>query len=606
MEREATIGRYGWIGEGRGRLARFLGPQILPLSLSWIALSGVVALSLFVLYMTFVPGLPTDPGFTLDHWKEVARPFMLTEVLPNTTIVGVGTVLVVIFFACPLAWLLNRTTLPYRSFFIASIAVTVIVPGFVKSMGWILLVNERIGLINKWLASLLGVERVALGLSNTLGIAWVMGLMLTPTVFFLISGPMQTLDPSLEEAAVIAKANRRRMLLHVSLPLVWPAILGGSIYIFMTAISIFEVPALVGGGKVPVLATELFYSVHPTQLGEAASPPYGVAGVYGVFIAVPCLVALYFYHRVLARARNYEVITGKGYRPHLVDLGGFKYLGLAFVVLYLILAVVLPLLVLVWTSLLPLLQMPSLEAVSKVSLNNYRKALPALGGGLMIRNTVVLMVSVTVLALLFSFMTSWVVVRTRIRVRHAMDTIAMLPHAIPGLAFAFSLYMLGIMAFRYFSWEGLSGTLVVIVIAHVLERLAYGTRITNAALLQVHRELEECARVCRASGVATMWSIVVPLVKPSLVFAGVWTALQSYREVSVALFLGGSKNRVLSVAIWEMWRGGNQTLAAAGAVIMVAVMGLLLLAAISFAGSGILAQRRSSQMQSGSGAVVRP
>jgi iron(III) transport system permease protein len=312
-----------------------------------------------------------------------------------------------------------------------------------------------------------------------------------------------------------------------------------------------------------------------------------------VFIAVPCLVALYFYHRVLARARNYEVITGKGYRPHLVDLGGFKYVALAFVVLYLILAVVLPLLVLVWTSLLPLLQMPSLEAVSKMSLKNYRKALPALGGGPMIRNTVVLMVSVTVLALLFSFMTSWVVVRTRIRVRHAMDTIAMLPHAIPGLAFAFSLYMLGIMAFRYFSWEGLSGTLVVIVIAHVLERLAYGTRITNAALLQVHRELEECARVCRASGVATMWRIVVPLVKPSLVFAGVWTALQSYREVSVALFLGSSKSRVLSVAIWEMWRGGNLTMASAGAVIMVAVMGALLLAAISFVGTGILRQTRS-------------
>ncbi|MBI2997100.1 MAG: iron ABC transporter permease [Deltaproteobacteria bacterium] len=567
----------------------FVGPHIVPLALSWIVLSAIVALSLFVLYMTFVPGVPTDPGYTLDHWKNIARPFLLTKVIPNTVIVGVGTVVVAVFFAGPLAWLLTRTTLPCRNLFMTLIAVVVIVPGFVTAMGWILLINKRIGLVNKAIAGLFGLQSVPLDMSNVYGMAWVMGLMLTPTVFFLISGPMRSMDPSLEEAAVVARANRWQTLLHVSLPLVWPGILGGAIYIFMTAISIFEVPALLGGaGKEPVLATELFYTVHPTQIGEGLSPPYGAAGAYGVLIAVPSLLALYFYQRVLARARKYEVITGKGYRPHLVDLGRFKYLGLGFVLFYLLLAVVLPLLMLVWSSLLPLLELPSMEALSKISLNNYYRALPALGGALIIRNTVLLMLSVTCLVLFFSFMISWIVVRTRLRIRNIMDTLAMLPHAIPGLAFAFALFMLGLAGARWFPWLPVQGTLAVIVLAHLLERLAYGTRITNAALLQVHRELEECARVCRARSLGIMWRVIVPLIKPSLVYAAVWTALLSFREVSIALFLQSYKSKVLSVAIWEIWSSGNLTIASAGAVMMVAVMGLLILLAMVLAGGRLL------------------
>ena len=218
--------------------------------------------------------------------------------------------------------------------------------------------------------------------------------------------------------------------MRVSLPLVWPAIVGGAIYNFMTAISIFEVPAMLGGasGKAPVLASELFYTVHPTTPDSAAAEiKYGAAGVYGVLIAAPSLLALHFYHRILAKAHRYGVITGKGYRPRDVDLGHFKFAGLAFVMLYLSLAVVLPILVILWSSLLPVVQMPSVEALSKLNFRNYEDLLIVVGGLSVIRNTIVLTVTVPLLVLFFSFMTSWIVVRTRIRGRGTMDTLAMLP-----------------------------------------------------------------------------------------------------------------------------------------------------------------------------------
>ncbi len=592
MQRVEVAKRLGWFEQVGERLKETISPisitHGLPLVCSWLILSFIVTLLLFVFYMTFVPGLPTEPGLTLKHWVNIAHSRMLTEVVPNTLIVGFGTVLVSTCFSLPLAWLLNRTTLPFRNTFITMMAMVVIVPGFITAMGWIMLVNDRIGLVNKAIGGLMGLETVPLTVvNNPFGIAWVLGLVLTPTMFFLISGPMRTLDPTLEEAAAVAGLNQWRTLLRVSSPLMWPATLAGMIYTFMTAISIFEVPAMLGAasGKVPVLSTELFYAVRPGG-NDLADIAYGAAGVYGTLIAVPSIVALYFYLRVLTRAKRYEVITGKAYRPRDMDLGQFKWLGLGFVLLYLGLAVVLPMTVLAWSSLLPYLMMPSVEALSKVNLSNYDDLLINLGGISVVINTLVLMVSVSSLVLFFSFMISWLVVRAKVRLYKLMDVIAMLPHAIPGLAFAFALVMLGIVASLWFPNLPLLGTLAIIVVANVINRLSYGTRITNAALVQVQQELEECAQLCGARNATVMWRIIVPLVKPSLVYAGLWTAMLTFREVSMALMLSESHNRVLSVSIWGLWQTGNLGIASAGAVAMVLTMGVLMVFALRLAGSG--------------------
>lgn len=585
----ADAGRLGATEAGLESTDKF------PVACAWFILSFVVALLLFILYMTFVPGLPTDPGLTLDNWTQIASTRMLTEILPNTLIVGFGTVFVASFFALPLAWLLNRTSLPMRNTFITLMAVVVIVPGFIKAMGWIMLVNDRIGLINKGLAALLGVSTIPLTVvNNPYGIAWVMGLTLTPTMFFLVAGPMRALDPTLEEAASVAGLNQWRTLFRVSFPLMAPGILAGVIYTFMTAISVFEVPAILGAasGKVPVLATELFYAVRPSG-NDMVDVTYGAAGVYGVLIALPSVVALYFYLRMLTQARRYEVITGKAYRPRDMELGHFKWLGLGFILLYLLLGVVLPMLVLVWASLLPFLQMPSAATFAKLNFSNYNDLLINLGGMPVIANTVWLVVGVSLFVMFFSFMISWVVVRTRVPLRKTIDTLAMLPHAIPGLAFAFALAMIGVLASRWLPWLPIAGTIGIIVAANVINRLSYGTRITNAALVQVQRELEECAELCGAKNTTVMWRIIVPLIKPSLIFAGVWTGLLTFREVTMALFLSESQNRVLSVSIWYLWEGGNLGIASAGAVVMVAAMGVLMLAILSLFGSAAVGQRRA-------------
>jgi len=569
----------------------------LPLFFAWFACVVVLLLVGFVVWMSFVEGSPIEPNLTLQNYSEAFDEYLIQRVIPNTIVVGIGTVAVVLFFSVPLAWLLHRTDLPYKELWITLIAVAVIVPGFLKAMGWIMLLNPKIGLINTSLIGLGFAQAPILNVNSLWGVAFVQGLMLTPTMFFLLAGPVKSMDPALEEAAQVSGATMWRTMRWVSLPVLWPAILGGAIYTFMTAISIFEVAALLGGiGRTPVLATELFLNTNP--IGDAAGVPrYGMSGVYGLLIAVPSLLALYYYLRVIERGHRYVVVTGKGYRPRDFELGRGRIVALAFVALYLLLAVVLPLLVLVWASLLPHLAMPSAEALSLVSFRWYRGILDVIGGADVILNTIILTVITPLVVLFFSFMISWVVVRMRVKGRKIIDIIAMLPHAIPGLGFAFALLLIAIIAARYLPWLPLYQTIGLIILANVINRLSYVTRITNAALLQVGKELEESAQVCGARRLGTIWWVIAPLVKSSLLFGGLWTGLLVFREISMPLMLAGPNNQVLAVRVWAKWESGALNEAAALGVVMVLVMSAIILAAQRLTGQRIAQTQQATSLR---------
>jgi iron(III) transport system permease protein len=548
-------------------MCRLLEGNAVPAMVAWAAATIIILLSAIVLWMTFIPGIIGEPGFTLDNYKEAWSDLDIREVVINTIMVGVGTVLVTFFFAIPMAWLIQRTDMPLKALVMTFIALGALIPGFLKAIGWIILLSEEIGIINVFLKDLFGLKESPFNIEAIWGIAFVQGLMLTPTMFFLVSGPMRSLDPSLEEAAEVAGANKLTTILRVSFPLVWPAALGGAIYTFMTAISIFEVAALIGGGRIDVVATELFYSVTP----EAGLPRYGIAAVLGLTMIAPSLLALFYYFRTIERAHRYQVVTGKGYRPKLFNMGPWKYLAFGFTLLYIALAVGFPFLVLLWTSLLPSIKLPSAEAFSQISFEQYSRAWAVLGGLPVFLNTILLVVGVAVIGLFISFMVSWIAVRTKMRGRRAIDVIAMLPHAIPGLAFAFALAVFGMLTSRWL-WFPFYGTIGIIIAANVINRLSWLTRVTNAALLQVHVELEEAAMICGARKLKTIWYIMVPLIRPSLLFAGLWSGMLALREVTMALMLLSGNNEVVATRIWLQWAGGYSSAAASLGVLLILVM----------------------------------
>jgi iron(III) transport system permease protein len=546
-------------------------------------------LTIIVVWMSFVPGIPVEPGFTLDNHLTVFQSSSMVSALANTMILGVASTLLVLFFAVPMAWLIYRSDLPFGSMLVTLLAMQALVPAFLKAIGWILLLSPRIGMLNQLAMRTLSLTEPPFSIFGLGGMAFVQALSLTPAMFFLISGTMRSLDPALEEAAETSGATRFNIAARITFPLLLPAILGGAIYTFITAISIYEIPALLGGRGAAVLSTEMFSMV---QSRTDAIPRYGVAAVYALLMMIPSIFAMVFYFRSIRAADRYAVITGKGYRPKIARLGRWKYPALGFVLFYVLLASVLPIGVLFWASLLPSLQLPSGESLAKISLANYANTSRLLGGADVIANTIILVVASSLVALLLSLFTSWVVVRSKTPGRQVLDTVAMFPHAIPGLAFAFAAMIVAILLNK---WFGLPfyGTLFILVFVQVLSRLSYTTRITNAALLQVHRELEEAAYVSGADKLRAIWRILVPIIAQSLLSVTIWNALLIFKEVTMTLLLTTQQNQVLAVRVWSLWQNGLSSDAAALGMYMIVIAAALMLVAQRVTGMRIDSLRSS-------------
>src|SRR5262249_42741507 len=150
-------------------------------------------------------------------------------------------------------------------------------------------------------------------------------------------------------------------------------------------------------------------------------------------------------------------------------------------------------------------------------------------------NTAILMIVVPTSTMLLSVLVSWIVVRSQVSFRGALDTVAFLPHAIPSILLAVGLGYLGL---AYRNFFPVYGTIAIIAIAHTIAWIAYGTRTTNGVMIQVHRELEEAGKVAGASTSRVLGRIVLPLVAAGVFNSWIWISMLSYREVTMALTLG--------------------------------------------------------------------
>ena len=517
---------------------------------------------LMVVLMSLRTGFPGEGGpLTLTNFITVYSAPSTYKILLNTLLFAFGTVIVGLAFAVPLVWLLNRTDVPLKNTIYVLMTVGILIPVFLRTIAWILLLSPRIGLVNQWAMQLFNLDQPIISLYNIPGMAFVQGVSFVPSAFFMLSAAYRTMDPALEEAAYTSGIGKLQTFLRINVPITWPAIAGVMVYLFMSALAVFEVPAIIGfPARILVLSASIFTATNP----PTGLPNYGIAGAYGAVMLLAGLILAYFYVRLVQHGKKYTVITGRGYRPRQIALGKWKWAALAFAFLYLSMEVFIPFLVLVWASVLPHLQLPSAEALSQITLANYTTIFDFVDAMPFI-NTAILMVVVPTATMVLSVLASWIVVRTQVRFRGVLDTIAFLPHAIPSILLGVGLAYLGL---AYRDFFPVYGTVIIIAIAHTISWIAYGTRTTNGVMIQVHRELEEAGKVAGASSARVLGRIVLPLIAAGIFNSWIWISMLSYREVTMALALGTRKNLVISTIVWQFW--GN------GWVPQVAALGVLL------------------------------
>ncbi len=524
--------------------------------------------------------LPTD--FSLDtmglvNYVKVYSDPGTYELFTNTFIYVAGSVLLGISLAVILAWLVERTNMPGKIWIYAGVPMTLAVPGMLQAMAWVLLLSPRIGFINKSLQSLFGLEAAPINVYSLGGMIFLEGLRLVPTAFLMLVPLMRGMDPALEEAAAVSGARPFSTARKITLRLLAPGLVAVMIYQAMTALEVFEIPGILGlPAGIYVFSTKIYAVVRSATF----LPVYGQANALAMVYLVIALVTTFFYMRLISRVEQFTIITGKGYRPRQFDLGRWRYAAFSLVVLYLFLAIALPFVVFAYASFLTFLQAPSLAALQTLTLRNYRFLAQYGEVGTALNNTLLMVLITATATVILSFFVSLVVVRSKFWARKLLDQLAFIPHAIPGIVMGIAFFWV----FLKVDFLPIYGTIWAMSIGFTAGFLSYGTRSMNAALLQVHKELEEAAYVSGAPPWRTLWRIFLPLMMPTFVGVWIWVVLHAVRIAGLPLILyEGPQNQVLSILIWNMWDEGYvPAVAAIGTLLMLSL--LLLTLAVRYIG----------------------
>ena len=552
-----------WSGAGRGRA------HLLPLLLAVLLFVLTVVPVVTIVVASFRPsGLPLSDGWTIAHFLNVWSAGHTYRLLANTLIFAAGSTAFGIALAGGLAWLIERTDLPGADLFRAGILMPMATPPLLLAIGWVLLMSPQIGFIPALLKPLFGDGVKAFSIYNLAGMSFVQGLAYVPTSFLILAPAMRNMDPTFEEAAQMSGAGLGATLRRVSFPFLVPPLLSVATLLMIVGMLTFDVPAVIGlRGNVMVMSSEIFNLMNPAN----GLPAYGEIAALNSSLFVLLAVVLFVYYRATQESERFATISGKGYRATRFRLGRWRGVAAGFVGFYFALAVVLPFLALLWTSCVPYFAGFQWRLLDKLTLKAFGALLqePRILDGAL--NSTAIALTVAILTTLLALFVAWTIVRVRVRWVRLLDVMAMIPISVPFL-------MMGVaLVFIFFGLRAIPiyGTIWIIALGHLIVFLPLASRMMQAGVLQIHRELEEAAAVAGASLLQNMRRVVVPLLKPTIIALLIWLIVHSLREFSVAVMLVSRDNEVLSTILYSLWDQGQAGQAAAIAVLLMLLLGAL-------------------------------
>jgi iron(III) transport system permease protein len=499
--------------------------------------------------------------FTLRYYQELFRELQVLGPFLNTVYFAIGSAFTATVIGGLIAWIVTRTDTPLRGLGYFTAFASFGTPFILYTIGWLLLLGKA-GPVNYWLRTLFHQSAPVLNVYSLGGMMLIESFLWSPFVFLMLAASFRSMDPSLEEASAACGARVWQTLRRISLRLMLPAFFSVVLLIFIRSFESFEIPALVGlPGDIRVLTTSIYLD------SQRMPPTYGRAGAFSVLLMLVVAGTLYLYFRVTREGERFHTITGKGYRPTLIQLGRWRYATTSLLLLYSFVLLVLPFLIVLWASLLPFYIQPSLEAFSLFTVKNFVTAInfPKITDS--IKNSVLLGLGSASVVMLLTTFASWILVRTKLRGRWLLDLLTTLPLLFPGI-------VMGLAILRFYLLVPLPvyGTLWILLIAFVTRYIPYGIRYTHAGLLQLHRELEEAAFASGASWSNCMRRITLPLLTPSFLGGWVFVFLLSAKELSMSILLVSPQTPVVSVAIYELWENGQVGELAAFGVIWTSIL----------------------------------
>lgn len=538
---------------GRNILARAF-PWLVLIILAALVIAPIFSLVAGAFSLSRLPNEFSLDNMGFDNFYAVWVEQRIDKVIWNTAIYVFGATVFGILSAALLAWLVERSDMPGKMWIYAGVPLGIAVPGILHAIAWVLLLSPRSGFVNRTFMDLTGSTSPLFDIYTMGGLIFAEGLRLVPVAFLMLVPLMRSMDPSLEEAAAASGASPMRATRRITLALLLPGVLAVSIFQAITAIENFEVPGILGMPvNLHVFSTRVFNLID--NIGTI--PAFGQANAAAVFYLIIALVISFFYLRLVRHSERYSIITGKGYTPRQVRLGRWRKPALAISLLFLFVTIVLPFLVLLYVSLVNYLRPPSWDAFTNMTTKHYEAVFnqPRVFRTLMNTIYVTLMTATTVT--IVSFVIAYVIVRTRFKGRYALDMLSFLPHSIPGIVLGLALFWL-FMQFDKLTGASTFGSIYALVLGFTILFLSYAVRAMSVAMIQVHPDLEDAAKLSGAPPWRIALRIFGPLLLPTLVGIWIYVAMLSVRFISLPLILSqGGSNEVLGVMIWSLWDNGN-------------------------------------------------
>jgi iron(III) transport system permease protein len=472
----------------------------------------------------------------------------------------------------------------------------IITPPFVVGLGLILLFG-RAGVFNQAMSWAFGIEPTR-WFYGWFGVWLAQLFAFTPIAFMIMRGVVQGISPSLEEAAQTLRAGRLQTFWTVTLPLLKPGLANAFLVGFIESIADFGNPIVVGG-QFSVLSTEIYFAIVGAQLDQ------GLAAALALILTGFALLVFFAQRRLLGN-RNFTTVSGKGDAGLAMPLPALvrrvcQWVAipwLAFTVVVYLLAFSGGLVKTWGRDYTPTLM--HFKAAFDIQAGEHGLVLAGTAWSSLI-TTIKLAGIASPLCAALGLLISWLLARNAFRGQGVFEFGALLAFAIPGTVLGVSY----VLAFNVPPFE-LTGTAVIIVLCFVFRNLPVGVRAGTASFKQLDRSLDEASTMLRASTSTTLRRVVLPLLKPAIATALVYSFVRSMTTVSAVIFLVTAENELSTTYIIGRVTSGDYGVALAYCTVLIVLMALTTALIQWVVGDRKLGRRQALRSTSTTNATVQP
>jgi iron(III) transport system permease protein len=537
-------------------------------TIAFLALSP----TLMLFYGSFLskPLGVADAVLTVANYRGAYADPLTYQLLLNSFVFAAGSSALATALAATLAWISIRTNAPWRKLFELTAIVPNIFPPVMLAVAWTVLLSPRTGLINRFLMEMLGLSEAPFNIYSLWGMIFVEALITTPLAFLIVSASLYSMDPSLEESARVAGSSNFQVAWRITFPIMRPALLASAMLNFVRAVESFDTPAIIAlPARIEVFTTKIY-----REAIGAFPPNQNLAAAYGVSLLLVTMLFVYFYRALTVRSERYVTVTGRGYRPMIIDLGGWRYAASAVAALILVLIVVLPFCVLIYASVISYLHVPGAKTWGLLTLEHYQANLTDTRTYRALQNSLFLAVSGATICMVLAALTAWVTTKTKAAGRGIVEALTFIPLAFPGTALA-----IGLLWTYVYVPLPIYGSLWILLIGYITRFLPYGLRTMTSTIVQIHDDMQQASMVCGAGFLVTFRRILLPLLRPGFIAGWIILATIYLREFSMSIFLYSPGAEPLGPLLYHFYVDGNLgPMCSLALIVSVVCIGLIVIA----------------------------